>query len=100
MITIIEFKDINEQTGDPIYPADVRRDNLALNVAHQLSDHTRMISVYTDSAIHLRVLTNRENDEGQIATQYDPYLPADATVMLLVRRDSGNRPWIYAVADV
>jgi hypothetical protein len=103
--SVLEFTDINESTGDVIYPAIRRRTAQALSATYAQIGETalvRAILVYNDSAtvgIHLRVATA---SSGQDATQADPYIGPDQSAVFLIHRkdrSTTNPCYINAVAD-
>lgn len=111
-LTILEFTDVNETTGDPIYPAINRRTNLA-NAAHHAIGldpnynngqpyPVRGVLVYTTSNVHLRV--TREANAAALADQNDPYVAADGTAFFQVQRKEraagrGNELYLNAALD-
>lgn len=104
-LSVYEFANINEATGDVIYPFHRRRTAQALaNTYIQCGETalTRAIMVYNDSGtigVHLRVGTA---SSGEDASQSDPYIgPDGAAVFLIDRKDRAttNPIYINAVAD-
>lgn len=105
-MTIMQFTDINESTGDPIYPAQVRAVGQALtNTYYPLSTTLpiRAVLIYNDSnttGIHVRVATAAS---GQDAAQGDPYVGPDESAYFLIHRKqragSTDGIWITALAD-
>ena len=111
-LTILEFGDVNEATGDPIYPPVNRRTNLNNGLHHAIGlDQNynngqpypvRGVLVYTTANVHLRV--TRENNAAANADQNDPFIAADGTAFFLVQRKDraagrGNELYLNAVAD-
>ena len=103
--SVLEFQDINEATGDVIYPAIRRRTGQALSATYAQIGETalvRAILVYNDSnttGIHLRVTTA---SSAQDATQGDPYIGPDQSAIFLIQRkdrSATNPIYINAVAD-
>ena len=105
-MTILQFTDINESTGDPIFPAQVRAVTQALsNTYYKLSTSLpiRAVLIYNDSdstGIHVRVATAAS---GQDADQSDPYIGPDESGYFLIHRKqragSTDGIWVTAVAD-
>lgn len=107
-MTILEFADINEATGDPVYPAHRRRTAQALSntyISIGETYPTRAILVVNDDAttgIRLRIGTA---SSGEDATQADPYIGPDESGYFLIPRkrrsatETTDRIYINAVAD-
>ena len=106
-ITVLEFTDVNEGTGDPIYPAFRRRTAQALDSYVQVGEtgSIRAVLIYNDSGstgIHLRVCTA---SSAQAATQSDPYIgPDESAYFIVARKDrtvatAASQLWVYATAD-
>ena len=104
-ISIFEYADINEASGDAIHPHHRRRTAQALTATYLAIGETaltRCVEVYNDSAttgVHVRVATA---SSGQDATQGDYYIGPDAVGTFLIQRkdrSATNLLYINAVAD-
>lgn len=107
-ISIFEFGDINESSGDPVFPAHRRRTAQALSntyVSIGETAPTRGVLVSNDdgsTGVRIRIGTA---SSGEDADQSDIYIPANGTAFFIIhrkRRDTSettNRIYINAVAD-
>lgn len=106
-ISIFEFLDVNEATGDPIWPAARRRVAQALSatylqIGEEAGKEIRAVMVYNDSSttgVHLRVT---KVSTGEDADQGDPYIGPDGKATFLIQRKdrtTTNPLYVNAVAD-
>lgn len=106
-ISIFEFTDINEETGDVIWPAKTRSASQALDAyvpaTVGIGSGIRAVIIYNDSGttgIHVRIATAAS---GQAATQSDLYIGPDGMGKILLQRkdrsQSNNLLFVHATAD-
>ena len=106
-MSILEFTDVDEYSGAPLYPAIRRTAGAALaNTYIQLGETARICAVQVsndDALVGIRVRFHTASS-GADATQADEFIGANtAKVFYVARRDrsvSGNTLYINAVADV
>jgi len=98
-VSIVEFADIEERSGAPLFPELHRQMGKGLSQFHQISDkNARVFRVHNDdgtTAVHVRVVL--DNSAGNEAAQTDIHIAANSYETFHIHR--GSRPFVYAVAD-
>ena len=113
-ISLYEFTDVDEGSGEPIFPPQIRLAgqaiaNTYLQLANAAVDGSgayypiRLVRIMNDdgtTGIRFRITTA---GSGQDATQADQFVAANSyTDVLIHRKDrsqTGNKLWITALAD-
>ena len=107
-ISIFEFEQINESSGDPVYPAHRRRVAQALSNTYLSIGETyptRGVLVSNDNGTTGARIRIGTASSGENADQGDLYIPPNGTAFFIIarkQRDTSkttDRIYINAVAD-
>lgn len=104
-VSIFEFTDIADESGDVIWPPATRTEGATLGAYTRVSNgkSIRALLVCNDdgtTGIRVRIATA---STGQDATQYDVFIAANDSRTFLIprkdRTDASNALYVMAVAD-